>query len=497
MEGASPWTSQALLLVTSSLAMAPMAPVLIAVFGLQKYGMIGARRQAPARMMMSGPTPAVRPMISEHTSDTVIYGHASETVMMSSTHATTATSTFEFQLPYALAFVLPIGAFLGYDTVAFLVRFVVSAYQDGGGFRTVDGNQFASELLRPTINGVLVPAVAITLGTLLATTINVLRNRQAEMRACINKEACDLRLLRRAIFGMFGTAQHAQRRQQALVSLRDYSVQIVKESTVPGNDTALRLLSSTPFVVAEANVLRGSVADNDLEEIAAMLHGVAGASVSRDFSVANAAALVQSLNVHRSNRIAAVFSSFPPIHWAILLLLATTIVVLFLIDSNQPVNQYLNDLQLRVAFTALISVFASTGLLCLDLADPFRGSTNINGASRQLIDLQAELELDLRQAEAEFEDAERVPHERKSWGAMKTLYFHLLTGDGASSVRVLGDVIAWGQRVRRPQWWRLPHRVAKSGMDERAAAAAAVDEEQGAGQPAAARGESANSDGPS
>ena len=46
-----------------------------------------------------------------------------------------------------------------------------------------------------------------TLGTLLATTINVLRNRQVEMRACINKEVCELRLLRRAIFGMFGESR--------------------------------------------------------------------------------------------------------------------------------------------------------------------------------------------------------------------------------------------------------------------------------------------------
>lgn len=36
------------------------------------------------------------------------------------------------------------------------------------------------------------------------------------MRTCLNKEACDLRLLRECIVGMYGTQQHARRRKAAL-----------------------------------------------------------------------------------------------------------------------------------------------------------------------------------------------------------------------------------------------------------------------------------------
>ena len=63
------------------------------------------------------------------------------------------------------------------------------------------GAQFANNLLRPTITGVVVPVISIALATLVSTTVNVLRARQVDIRALVNKEACDLRLLRRAMFG--------------------------------------------------------------------------------------------------------------------------------------------------------------------------------------------------------------------------------------------------------------------------------------------------------
>ena len=297
--------------------------------------------------------------------------------------------------PLFVAVLLPLVAFLGYSQIAALVSFIVSEYSGGAG-RAVDGNAFATELLRPTINGVVVPTVAITTGTLRATTINVLRNRQAEIRACMNKEACDLGLLRRAVFGMYGTAQHARRRKKALSHLRDYAAVLVRESSSdPDADRLYRRINAMDGDAYHAR----SVAGKPLEELAGMLHGVEGATVSREFSVSNAASLVQSLNVHRSNRIASLFSTFPTIHWLVLMLLSVSIVVLFLIDSNQDVLQYLNNLQLRFAFSIIISVFSSAGLLCYDLADPYRGATSVKASAQQLIDLERTLESDVQQAD--------------------------------------------------------------------------------------------------
>ena len=50
------------------------------------------------------------------------------------------------------------------------------------------------------------------------------------MRSCINKEVGELRLLRRALFGCFGTAQHSKRRATALQLLHDYTNTLVLET---------------------------------------------------------------------------------------------------------------------------------------------------------------------------------------------------------------------------------------------------------------------------
>jgi len=332
---------------------------------------------------------------------------------------------------FAVALLPPILAYIFYNDVAGLVRYAIDQYSGGAG-RMVDGNSFAINLLRPTVNGVVVPTLSIALGTLLATTINVLRNRQVEIRACLTTEVGLVRLLRRALFGAYGTAQHARRRQQALLMLLEYVWQLKRESG--------------PNAYDYASNNRG--AENALDRIVGMLHGVDGAAVSREFSVSTAAGLIAQLNAQRSQRVAALLGIFPVIHWAILTILAVGIVFVFLIESNQDVLQYLNSLQLRASFAVLISVCSATSMLCYDLNEPFRGGFTIRSAVEQLDTLQLQLENDLRRASRESSAIAT----QQDWGAKDTVYFHLLTGKLADQVRFLGDIYAWGRN-------RVPRRL--------------------------------------
>ena len=79
-----------------------------------------------------------------------------------------------------------------------------------------------------------------------------------------------------------------------------------------------------------------------------MLHGVDGAAVIRQSSVSKAQDLLTSLNALRSSRVATTLSRFPKIHWTVLSTLYCIIVMSFLLDSNQEVNQYLNSIQVRL-----------------------------------------------------------------------------------------------------------------------------------------------------
>lgn len=379
----------------------------------------------------------------------------------------------EDQILTVLAAVPAIMAFFLWEDVSHALAVFLDKY--GAIGRVVDGGQFTVGLLRPTITGVVVPVISIALATLVSTTVNVLRERQVELRALVNKEACELRLLRRTVFGMFGTRQHATRRAKALSLICSYVEQLEKECSVGAIDTLEKLQ------------LRGGISVNELDRLSEMLHSVDGAAASRQGSVAAADGLIISLNSHRSNRVARLLSVFPAVHWGLLAALSFSVCFTFLLNSNQQVLQYLNSIQLRTLFGILVGVLSGLTTLCFNLADPFRGSFSITQAATQLGDLRISLKRDVAEAHAEGKEisskiiqslllaGDRNPERssetsvvvneilsevtnttddmpaatedddlvRRRYGLVSTIYFHLLTGPLGSNARMIGDVIAW------------------------------------------------------
>lgn len=88
-------------------------------------------------------------------------------------------------------------------------------------------------------------------------------------------------------------------------------------------------------------------------ELAEMMHGVDGAAVARQSSVSKVQDLLVSLNAHRSGRVATTLQRFPIIHWSVLSVLYSIIVLSFLLDSNQEVNQYLNSAEVSICVVRL------------------------------------------------------------------------------------------------------------------------------------------------
>lgn len=194
-------------------------------------------------------------------------------------------------------------------------------------------------------------------------------------------------------------------------------------------------------------------------ELADMLHGVDGAAVSRQSSVSNAENLLISLNDKRSQRVATTLSGFPKIHWSILMVLYSIIVLSFLVDSNQEINQYLNSIQLRVLFSTLVSVGSGAAMLLKDLEDPFRGSFCINLSAKQLDSFEELLEADIAEAESEHKQVGRTAlitldrdRQRPNYNTGNTVYFHLLTGPLGNNTRLLGELFAWTFRKITKSW---------------------------------------------
>jgi len=125
---------------------------------------------------------------------------------------------------------------------------------------------------------------------------------------------------------------------------------------------------------------------------------------------------------------------------------------------------------LRLLFAIIASVGSGAAMLLKDLEDPFQGSFCINLAAKQLTDFENLLKADIAEAEDEMKqvglpafislDRER---QRPNYHAGNTVYFHLLTGPLASSIRMIGDLLAWSCRRIMKSWaalktgsWRKP-----------------------------------------
>lgn len=119
-----------------------------------------------------------------------------------------------------------------------------------------------------------------------------------------------------------------------------------------------------PFLIFQPTYIHVHTSNLQIVHDLAMLHGVDGAAASRQGSVAAADDLILSLNSHRSKRVALLLTDFPVLHWDILFGLNLSILISFLLTSNQSVSEYLSSFQLRFLFAVIVGVFSGTAILC-------------------------------------------------------------------------------------------------------------------------------------
>jgi len=242
--------------------------------------------------------------------------------------------------------------------------------------------------LNPTTNGIVVASLATALGTLTSVTVWTLRQRQLDVRASLNKEACDLNLLRMGLAADIvptGQASDAVLDPciyvQVLALLRQYVARVLLE-------TSKR---------ADAGRLERQDVGNS--ELAGIVQALCTSGASRDIRQ-DVMQHVGNLNGHRSARLAQLSTAFPFIHWAILGLLAFSIAFCFLIEVDQSEGRFFlerpeDSVRLRLVFTMLVGTFSGLTALCADLNDPFRGSFCIIRTTDQFFVMQKKIDEEL------------------------------------------------------------------------------------------------------
>ena len=332
----------------------------------------------------------------------------------------------------ALPVIVPVAAFNGYDEVLSFVTWLIDI--GPGNWLAVDGGKEQVSLLQPPINGVILPAISIALGTLSATTISSLRDRQITLRECLHKEACLLDFLFSASGTVFGGRRRVEERRSALVLLQGYCSRVISESsqqldmdriiTQGAVDseirTFIRLLHRSPPIRDSTDEHGAPLAFHE-GALAGFTPGISSGSAALDarfdpervdaaeprfFDATsfNAQLASKEMMMVRAERLSLLQTTFPAIHWAVMCLLGGSIVLCFLLETDDKLLQFLDLSQLRIIFSFLVGALTGIFSICVDLNDPFRGSFRITQSAAQLYTLRDLIRAEAIEAAAQVKD---------------------------------------------------------------------------------------------
>jgi hypothetical protein len=119
----------------------------------------------------------------------------------------------------------PILAYLTYDFIAAGFSDVLEALANNN-WESADGGAYKAKIIGPTINGIVVPAMAVLFATLTSNTISNLRLRQVDVNLAINMEASELRALE-CLVSAFPKGSTQDRCRSYLIH---YATRIIAES---------------------------------------------------------------------------------------------------------------------------------------------------------------------------------------------------------------------------------------------------------------------------
>ena len=255
----------------------------------------------------------------------------------------------------AILFVL---AFALYEiTFEVFHDFVQFAAQNN--FELVDGGAELTDQLIPSLNGPVSTSISILFGTLTSMTVGHLYNRQAKLQTLFSDILEDLRLAE-LHFDYFPTDDY---KNSANDKLDEYKIRLLKN---------LNLGSNRPTPEEEDRVM--------LEELMRLLHQMAQdptADVTGNVLDESYGTVNRILKM-RSELRSTFENQFPIWHYGNLGLLALSILIIFLVESDKSALQYLGGFQLRLCWAILIGTFSMLASVIYDLTTPLTGSYQVS-----------------------------------------------------------------------------------------------------------------------
>ena len=285
---------------------------------------------------------------------------------------------------------MPILAYSTYELTAQLFDGIVELISNNN-WVAVDGGAYQSSIITPAINGLVVPSMALLFATLMSNTINTLRQRQMQIRTSLNIEANDLRMISVMVDSIPDELRDAKNRLRRY--LIQYATRVMRESEPGLSFNDQKLMGS---IDSEINGFLRVLNSMGISQYSTMyvdtMLPVAGyeidesrfGSIEKDLSLSLKQRQTSSpflppyvfseiydaltrLRHERSVRLSALQSTYPPLHYAILALLGSSICGVFLMETNQNVLIFLTAIQLRILWSMLIGTFSSLAVVNYDM----------------------------------------------------------------------------------------------------------------------------------
>ena len=263
-------------------------------------------------------------------------------------------SSLPFVFGVVSFFTFPFTSHLFHDAVQFLSH---------NSWQAVDGGVLQWEVIVPPLNGVVMTAISILFANLISTTYVGLRNRQIAVHSSLNAETEDIRGLIMLI-----NYYPESKREMLRSCLRRYIIMIVQELQPDVDIAKIRVSNNFPIL----DFL------NSLHDLSTESKDDHGAETVSPAIIQQSYDSVQRIIAWRTNRVTALQSTFPGLHFATIASLIFAMLVVFLIETDRDLILFLDNFQIRLMWSMLVGTFTAIYCIGYDLSNPFLGTYQVS-----------------------------------------------------------------------------------------------------------------------
>lgn len=261
----------------------------------------------------------------------------------------------------AFPVVASVSAFTFYEGTSKGFHSIVQAASNNNWI-PVDGGRLIGDIILPAINGPVLGTIGLLFATLVSTTIGNLYQRQVRISSCVVQEVDDLRRL-----GYLLQSLPDQYREEAQTELKKFVNTIFDAAAAQKRSVSedmLRNVTLTPIFLLLNRISDDVETDKSVR--------VSGNILAEGYE------LIRRINDQRTQLAVLLRPAFPTLHYANLVVLASCICLVFLVETDRDLIFFLAGFQLRLLWSILIGIFAMMASVIYDLESPFGGSYNVS-----------------------------------------------------------------------------------------------------------------------